>query len=51
MLLINFLASCWCAEEACRVGVGVDVATSGSASDVLATCVRIGGIVFLIYER
>lgn len=46
MLFINSLASCWCLGVTFRLGAGVDVATSGSASEARETCVRIGGMLF-----
>lgn len=45
MLRISFLASCWCLGDTDKLCVGVDVATSGKASEVRATCVKIGGII------
>ena len=47
MLFISCLASCWCLGVTTRLCVGVDVATSGSASDARATCVKMGGMVLL----
>jgi hypothetical protein len=44
MLFIRSLASCWCLAVTTRLGVGVDVATSGSASEARETWVRMGGI-------
>ena len=45
MLRMSCLASCWCFCDTVNVCVGVDVATSGKASELRATWVRIGGMV------
>jgi hypothetical protein len=49
MDLINRFASCCCSVVAARLCVGVDVATSGRASADRATCVRIGGMLFVAF--
>ena len=48
MLRISCLASCWCFGVKVRLCVGVEVATSGRASELRATWVKIGGILLLL---
>ena len=48
ILRINCLASCWCLAVTVRLCVGVDVATNGSASELRATWVRMGGMLLLL---
>jgi hypothetical protein len=48
-LRMSFVAVCWCSFVTVKLCVGVDVATSGKASAVRATCVRIGGILLLLF--